>query len=106
MLLLFAAEGLEALAGGSGWVGAGLLGMVLAWLLLFHLPAKDKQMERMIADKDKVVSDLMTRHEAIQEKSRVAYQATLDVVVNHCDKEVESIKYIAEKMAAAIGART
>lgn len=106
MHLLLFAEGLESLSGGSGWVGAGLLGLVLGWLLLFHLPAKDKQMERLVADKDKVVSDLMTRHEAIQERSRNAYQQTLDLVVNHCDKEIDSIRYIADKIAAASGART
>jgi hypothetical protein len=28
--------------GGSGWVGAGLLGLVLGWLLLQYLPKKDR----------------------------------------------------------------
>jgi hypothetical protein len=32
----------------SGWVGAGLLGSVLGWLLMKHLPEKDAQIERMI----------------------------------------------------------
>lgn len=50
MLVMFAQAAADALAGGSGWAGAGLLGMVLAWLLLRHLPAKDAQIERMIED--------------------------------------------------------
>lgn len=39
----------DALSGGAGWVGTGLLGSVLAWLLLRHLPGKDAQLERLIA---------------------------------------------------------
>ena len=34
----------------SGWAGAGLLGLVLSWLLLTYLPAKDKQIRDMFAD--------------------------------------------------------
>lgn len=36
------------LGGYSGWAGAGLLGLVLAWLLFVHLPAKDKQIMAML----------------------------------------------------------
>ena len=43
--LLFAAE--TSLTDWSGWGGAGLLGLVLGWLLLQHLPAKDKQINEM-----------------------------------------------------------
>ncbi len=35
-------------APGAGWVGAGLLGSVLGWLLLKHLPANDAQIERLV----------------------------------------------------------
>lgn len=42
------AQSSDPLSGGAGWMGAGLLGVVLAWLLLLHLPAKDKQMKEMI----------------------------------------------------------
>lgn len=37
------AQASDPISGGAGWVGAGLLGMVLAWLLLKHLPDKDRQ---------------------------------------------------------------
>lgn len=49
--LLQFAQG-DPLSGGGGWVGAGLLGLVLAWLLLKHLPDKDKQIENLVRDKD------------------------------------------------------
>ncbi len=43
----------DAISGGAGWAGAGLLGLVLGWLLLKHLPEKDAQ----LAAKDKAHSD-------------------------------------------------
>jgi hypothetical protein len=49
----------DPISGGAGWVGAGLLGAVLAWLLLKHLPDKDAQYERMMATKDTQLKDLM-----------------------------------------------
>lgn len=49
----------DALAGNSGWVGAGLLGAILLWLFTMHLPAKDKQLKELLADRDKQLSDFM-----------------------------------------------
>lgn len=34
--------------GAAGWVGAGMLGMVLSWLFFVHLPGKDKQLLAVI----------------------------------------------------------
>jgi hypothetical protein len=39
LLAAFLAQSSDPLSGGAGWVGAGLLGAVLAWLLFVHLPA-------------------------------------------------------------------
>ena len=76
------------LAGSSGWFGAGLLGLVLSWLLLVYLPrqdvrndAKDKHLAEILAAKD-------ARHEA--------------VVMNinaHCEKE---LTVIADKFIVKI----
>lgn len=52
LILVYFAQGSDPLSGGGGWVGAGLLGLVLAWLLLKHLPDKDNQIDRLIKDKD------------------------------------------------------
>jgi hypothetical protein len=38
----------DAILSGSGWAGAGLLGLVLGWLLLKGLPDKDKQIKELI----------------------------------------------------------
>lgn len=45
-LLLIAQVDPAGLSGGAGWVGAGLLGAVLGWLLLKHLPDKDRQFDK------------------------------------------------------------
>lgn len=43
------AQQVDPLSGGAGWLGAGLLGAVLAWLCFVHLPAKDKQLKEMMS---------------------------------------------------------
>lgn len=45
----------DPLSGGAGWVGAGLLGLVLFWLLVIHLPSKDKQIKELIERQDKIL---------------------------------------------------
>lgn len=48
-LLLQAQTGqADPISGGAGWVGAGLLGLVLGWMFFWHLPAKDRQVERLL----------------------------------------------------------
>lgn len=68
------------IAGEAGWVGTGLLGAVLGWLLFWHLPAKDKQ-----------ITDMIDKNDARLEATRTAYQKSLDSVVAHCEAEVSSI---------------
>lgn len=46
----------DSLSGGGGWLGAGLLGAVLAWLMFKHLPAKDQQVKELIDHLDEVVA--------------------------------------------------
>lgn len=56
---LLLAQASDPLSGGAGWIGAGLLGCVLAWLMFVHLPNKDKQMKDIISffneNRDKMV---------------------------------------------------
>lgn len=51
-LLVYAQASVDPISGGAGWAGAGLLGAVLAWLLLVHLPGKDKQLQGFVEAKD------------------------------------------------------
>lgn len=50
MVWLLAQTTTDPISGGAGWVGAGLLGLLLGWLLLKHLPEKDKQIKTLIDD--------------------------------------------------------
>lgn len=39
MLNVLAEGGVDPLVGGSGWLGAGMLGLVIYWLLYKHIPS-------------------------------------------------------------------
>lgn len=82
LLAQAAAPSVESLAGGSGWVGAGLLGAVLSWLLLWHLPDKDKQLKAVMDAKDAQIEALLTRYLQTEKEQRLAFQASLETVVN------------------------
>jgi hypothetical protein len=97
-LPLFAQASTDAISGGAGWVGAGLLGGVLSWLLFIHLPAKDKQIAGLIDSRDAMVREMTLNFRAgiVDSEKRAAetdrdrradYQASLKMVVDHCEKE-------------------
>lgn len=94
------------LAGDSGWLGAGLLGLVLAWLLWVHLPAKDKQIRELIADKDTQLEKLITAWSVDREKDRVSRHE----VTNAFQKAITDLhtqhEQDAEKDRSAFLART
>ncbi len=60
MLHVLLADGIDPISGGAGWIGAGLLGLVLGWLLLKHLPDKDKQLKDLLDSRDKLMSEQLT----------------------------------------------
>lgn len=62
VLALLLAEAPDSLSGNGGWLGAGLLGAVLAWLMGVHLPSKDKQIDRFIDARDETAKSLNERH--------------------------------------------
>lgn len=67
MALAQAAPLADPIAGGAGWVGAGLLGMVLSWLLLKHLPEQVRQQKEDREGHDKHVKELMqAKDEAVR----------------------------------------
>lgn len=101
----------ENLSGGAGWVGAGLLGAVLSWLLLVRMPAwdkqmdcKDKQLQAIIENRDKIIREIADNHDksfAIAEKDRREdFQRSLQTVADHCQREAESIRGVLEKEIA------
>jgi len=76
MWLLVLAQVTDPISGGAGWVGAGLLGLVLGWLLLIHIPNKDKQ-----------ITNLITEFGNNSKEERKDFKEALDLVVQHCERE-------------------
>jgi PAS domain S-box-containing protein len=75
----------DQITGGAGWAGAGLLGLVLAWLLLKHLPDKDKQL-----------NDLIKHHDERVEKARMDY---INSLVVQSDKTENKYREVLALMA-------
>lgn len=55
------ADGDTMLPGAPGWVGASLLGLVLAWLLLRYIPQRDQNARYVV---DLLVNELAQQREA------------------------------------------
>lgn len=70
----------DTLSGGGGWVGAGLLGLVLAWLLFWHLPAKDKQ-----------IGEVIDKHAAEAKATRDDFKTALASIMAHCEGKVDRV---------------
>jgi hypothetical protein len=89
----------DVISGGAGWAGAGLLGLVLGWLLFVHLPAKDKQIAELVKSRDDMVKELTgsfregiveseKRATEVDRERREDYRISLAMVVSHCEKEM------------------
>jgi Skp family chaperone for outer membrane proteins len=97
--IVFSQVTADPLSGGAGWVGTGLLGSVLGWLLFIHLPKKDQQVLDLINSRDKLVEKLTTEfRQSMAElvdkvnindrEQRVSFKESLEKVTAHCEKEV------------------
>ncbi len=77
-LVLFA-QSTDPISGGAGWIGAGLLGAVLSWLCLVHLPAKDKQLHEILdgqaSERSKFQDTLLMLQQAATTESRINREA-------------------------------
>jgi hypothetical protein len=101
MLALLLSQVGDPLSGGAGWLGAGLLGAVLGWLLMVHLPRKDKEAKEYADSHTEQMTALLARHDALVEKlqhkyvsdmaaSRAEFKEQLQMVVDHCQRETEA----------------
>ena len=110
--MLFAQDTVSMLAGAGGWAGAGLLGLVLGWLLLKHLPAKDAQLdklindhanrtEKLVADHHNTTKELVARHDASVGVVRADFKESLNGITSHCEREVQSLaNFIGKEVQA------
>lgn len=92
----------ESINQGPQWVGTGLLGGVLGWLLFVYLPAKDKQLKEMTDNHNASLKDLWDKKSTAIRELASASQKSIETVVNsaqktvdasntHCQKELEKI---------------
>lgn len=82
----------DSVSGGAGWAGAGLLGAVLAWLLLRHLPSKDVQLKEMVESRDVLAKDLAVVTAAALKDARNEFKESLQSVVEHCKDDTQSAR--------------
>jgi hypothetical protein len=87
--MLLALGETDPISGGAGWVGAGLLGLVLGWLMLKHLPEKDSFIKALIDASNARYDLLLTKCDASLESQRKSFREALDLVVAHCKEEME-----------------
>lgn len=81
----------DPISGGAGWIGAGLLGAVLAWLMFVHLPGKDKLIRELQAESQSFVQRLMDRHDSAVKAQQELFAASLRGVTDHCSAELDKI---------------
>lgn len=81
----------DALSGGAGWVGAGLLGAVLSWLLLVHLPSKDKQVKELLEGKDKQAAEIIAAFRQESKELRGEFREALSVIEAHSDRRITEL---------------
>lgn len=90
----------DTISGGAGWVGAGLLGVVLWWLLFIHLPNKDKQMISLMESKDKSIKEVTDAHGKALEQVISTFRSEIKDERSSCQENFraisESIKTICK----------
>jgi hypothetical protein len=87
----------------GAWVGAGLLGSVLAWLLFVHLPSKDKQAvakDAQLLAALEAKDAMMRQHiQHVSEK----FDTALKEMREQCQEELASLREILAKNPKAKG---
>jgi hypothetical protein len=91
------------LGGASGWAGAGMLGLVLAWLLWKHIPRiLDDNKEQILAHKDQI-SNLISKEETSRKEFSIMYERNLDKVLHHCHSEMDALSKLMTKELETLG---
>jgi PAS domain S-box-containing protein len=97
---LLAQNGGDPITGGvTGGIigGAGLLGLVLYWLLFVHLPRKDKQLDEKDALKDAVIERLTERYVTAEKLILLHCEATMTVERAACEENLKAERAASER---------
>jgi len=114
------AQTTDPISGGAGWVGTGLLGGVLSWLMFVYLPAKDKQIRELLSEQrnernddrsdrmkiacghQEALAQLIRYDHERSEKERSAFLARTNAVENAINRQTAELRQeIKEALAAA-----
>lgn len=100
-VIVFAQGDPSALSGGAGWVGAGLLGLVLCWLLLKHLPEKDSQIERLMIRHQSEMSAALAQERSeftgALGQQRVEFTGALERILRHNELQTAALSTAINK---------
>lgn len=100
---IFSQSAVDPISGGAGWVGAGLLGAVLSWLLLKHLPEKDKYIKDIIKEHGDSINRVTEKHETAVKLSAEKHAAAVEALAI---KTENIISRVADKHAQAVDTMT
>lgn len=81
----------DPISGGAGWIGAGLLGSVLAWLLLKHLPEKDRQTKELIDGYSETIKTLHTDCAAERRDLSDRFETAIDKICDRHRKDKDEV---------------
>jgi hypothetical protein len=85
----------DPISGGAGWLGAGLLGAVLAWIFFVRLPANDKQ-----------TKELLDLHSRERETDRTSRHNLASVFQEALNKQILASELRNDKVTEAIQNQT
>lgn len=85
------AQAADPISGGAGWIGAGLLGMVLCWVFFVHLPAKDKQVKELMEKCDTHNAAIADKFVADLKEARATFGNMLTMVATNADKQTQTL---------------
>ncbi len=92
MLLFWAEAGPQDFVTGiGGWSAAAILVGLMSWLLFRHLPAKDKQIEKLISDCDEHAKAIAQEYMKQIQQQRTDFDITLRYVVEQQEKHVRTM---------------
>lgn len=85
------AQSSDPISGGAGWIGAGLLGLVLSWVFFWHLPAKDKQVKEIIEGCDAHNEKIAQSFRADLNAAREQFGSSLKLVTEQADRHMQTL---------------
>lgn len=101
---------MDAISGSAGWAGAGLLGLVLCWVMFYHLPGQNKMFHDMIvmfmeSQKEERAQDRSARHLVANQFSVALAEIHSETGANQA-KQLEAFGKRQERLEDAISRQT